>query len=149
MLTAKFRNAFTSSTTGNKRAWYKVSGSSTELEAYKAAQGSYLAFDEDGVTPLISSDCPLDEEATYKIKVYKDRYYVDFSMITIAAGAIESAERRGNARLADQIAIKQADKLMGTTITPSASNALQAAVSATAEPEPAALDEPIKPSAKK
>ena len=149
MLTAKFSHAYTSKDTGNKRAWYFVSGSSAELEAYKAAQGSYLAFGDDGVTPLINSDCPLDEEATYKIKTLASngRYYVDFSMITAAAGAIENAEKRGNARLADQIAIKQADRLMGTTITPSASSALQAAVAIA--PEPAALDQPIATSAKK
>lgn len=149
MLTAKFRNAYSPKAGGNKRAWYVVSGSSAELEAYKTAQGSYLAFDEDGVTPLINSDCPLDEEATYKIKFRYERYYVDFSNITAAAGAIENAEKRGNDRLANETAKLQAQRLMGTTVTPSASSALQAAVSATAEPEPAALDQPIVPSAKK
>jgi len=148
MLTAKFRNAYSPKAGGNKRAWYVVSGSSAELEAYKAAQGSYLAFDEDGVTPLINSDCPLDEEATYKIKFRYERYYVDFSNITAAAGAIENAEKRGNDRLANETAKLQAQRLMGTTVTPSASSALQAAVTATAEAEPAALDQPIATSKK-
>ena len=147
MLTAKFRNAYSPKSGGIKRAWYVVSGSSAELEAYKTAQGSYLAFYEDGVTPLINSDCPLDEEATYKIKFRYERYYVDFSMITAAAGAIENAEKRGNALLAGEVAKQAASRLMGTTVTPSAASALQAAVAIA--PEPASLDQPIAPSAKK
>jgi hypothetical protein len=148
MLTAKFSHVYTSKTTGNKRAWYFVSGSSTELEAYKAAQGSYLAFGDDGVTPLINADCPINEDATYKIKTLPNggRYYVDFSMILAAAGAIETAEKRGNALLTGEIAKMQAQKLMGTTITSSASNALQAAVAEA--PEPVALDKPISPKGK-
>ena len=146
MLTAKFRNAYSPKSGGIKRAWYVVSGSSAELEAYKAAQGSYLAFDEDGVTPLINSDCPLDEEATYKIKFRYERYYVEFSNVTAAAGAIENAEKRGNALLAGEVAKQAASRLMGTTVTPSASSALQAAVAIA--PEPAALDQPIATSKK-
>ena len=147
MLTAKFRNAYSPKAGGIKRAWYVVSGSSAELEAYKTAQGSYLAFDADGVTPLINSDCPLDEEATYKIKFRYERYYVDFSNVTAAAGAIENAEKRGNALLAGEVAKQAASRLMGTTVTPSAASALQAAVAIA--PEPAALDQPIATSAKK
>jgi hypothetical protein len=148
MLTAKFRNAYSPKAGGIKRAWYVVSGSSAELEAYKTAQGSYLAFDEDGVTPLINSDCPMDESITYKINILPSgRYYVDFSMITAAAGAIENAEKRGNALLAGEVAKQAASRLMGTTVTPSAASALQAAVAIA--PEPAALDQPIAPSAKK
>jgi hypothetical protein len=142
MLTAKFVNAYTSKT-GAKRARYRVSGSATELEAYKAVQGQYLTYDDDGVTPIIFADCPLDESATYKVKLWEaqNRYLVDFSAITSAAGAIETAEKRGNSRLADQIASRQADRLMGSTITSSASSALQAAVAE--QPEPANLEQPI------
>jgi hypothetical protein len=142
MLTAKFINAYTSKT-GSKRARYRVSGSTTELDAYKAAQGQYLTYDDDGVTPIIFADCPLDESATYKVKFWEaqNRYLVDFSAITSAAGAIETAEKRGNSRLADQIASRQADKLMGSTITSSASSALQEAVAQA--PEPANLQQPI------
>lgn len=148
MLTAKFLNAYSPKAGGNKRARYTVSGSSAELEAYKAAQGSYLAFDVDGVTPIIYGDCPMDESITYKINILPSgRYIVDFSMITAAAGAIENAEKRGNDRLANEVARLQAQRLTGTTVTPSASSALQAAVANA--PEPAALDQPIATSAKK
>ena len=150
MLTAKFINSYQSKT-GKITARYRVSGSAEELESYKASKGTWLRFDDDGVTPIIFGDCPLDEAATYKIKSWGSpvQYSVDFSAITTAAGAINTAEKRGNDRLANEVAKQQASRLMGTTVTPSASSALQAAVSATAEPEPAALDQPIAPSVKK
>ena len=149
MLTCKFNNAYTAKESGKIVARYRVSGSAEELEAYKASKGSWLRFDDDGVTPIIFGDCPLDESATYKIKSWGNpvQYSVDFSAITTAAGAINTAEKRGNDRLANEVAKQAASKLMGTTVTPSASSALQAAVASA--PEPAALDQPIAPSRKK
>ena len=149
MLTAKFLNAYTNKDTGVKRARYAVSGSSAELEAFKTAQGSYLRFADDGVTPVIFGDVAMNLTKSYKIGhiAASNRYFVDFNEITAAAGSIENAEKRGNARLADAIATQLATELRGNTITSSASNALQAAVAEA--PEPAALDQPISPKGSK
>ena len=148
MLTAKFINSYQKQETGKIIARYRVSGSAEELESYKASKGTYLRFDDDGVTPIINGDCPLNEDATYKLRSWGNpvQYAVDFSAITTAAGAINTAEKRGNDRLASEVAKMQASKLMGSTITSSASNALQAAVAEA--PEPVALDKPISPKGK-
>jgi hypothetical protein len=147
MLTAKFLNAYTSKA-GAKRARYTVSGSSTELEAYKTAQSTYLQYADDGTTPIIFGDVAMNLTKSYKIGhiAASNRYFVDFNEITAAAGSIENAEKRGNARLADAVATQLATELRGNTVTPSASNALQAAVAEA--PEPVALDKPISPKVK-
>ena len=142
MLTAKFINSVRPKDGGTPYARYKVSGPSSEIDAYIASKKN-VVYDVDGTSPIIYGDIPFNTEATYKIKFWQEqnKYFIDFSFITDAAGAIETAEKRGNARLADQIASRQADKLMGSTITSSASSALQAVVAE--QPEPAQLEQPI------
>lgn len=101
------------------RAIYTVSGPAAELEAYKAAQGSYLR--EDNGQPLIFADAPIDRRKSHTVifSAELNRYFVDFSEVAAAAGAIATAEKRGGNRLADRIADLEAQELRGTSMASS------------------------------
>ena len=145
MLYAKFKNAYTCKATGMKKASYTVSGPQVELDAYKAAQGSYLREDAASSQPLIFADVAINRAKSYPISTYEGRFYVDFQEITAAAGSIENAEKRGNARLADAIATQEASTLRGNAVPSALASAIATAVETAAEAD---LSEPIT-SAKK
>ena len=156
MLYAKFKNAYTCKKTGMKKASYTVSGPQVELDAYKAAQGSYLREDAASSQPLIFADVAINRAKSYPISTYEDRFYVDFQEVTAAAGSIENAEKRGNARLADAIASQEASALRGNAVPSALASAIATAVetaaeadeSESAETAAADLTEPIITSAK-
>jgi len=145
MLYAKFKNAYTCKKTGMKRASYTVSGPQVELDAYKLAQGSYLREDKESSQPLIFADVAINRAKSYPIATYEGRPYVDFQEIAAAAGSIENAEKRGNARLADAIATQEASALRGNAVPSALASAISEAVETAAEAD---LSEPIT-SAKK
>jgi hypothetical protein len=127
MLQAKFLNSYRSKASKEIRARYTVTGSPAELDAYKKHQGANLRFSDDGTTPLIFAVCPLDQGRLYNISFVKDiGYFVDFNEITAAAGSIETAEKKGSARLADKVAELQARQLMGSGISSAAASAFDA-----------------------
>jgi hypothetical protein len=140
MLYAKFKNAYTCKSTGMKRASYLVSGPQVELDAYKAAQGSYLREDAASSQPLIFADVAINLAKSYPISTYEGRFYVDFQEVTAAAGSIENAEKRGNARLADAIASQVASSLRGNAVPSALASAISEAVETAAEAD---LSEPI------
>jgi len=145
MLYAKFKNAYTCKKTGMKKASYTVSGPQVELDAYKLAQGSYLREDKESSQPLIFADVAINRAKSYPIATYEGRPYVDFQEIAAAAGSIENAEKRGNARLADAIASQEASALRGNAVPSALASAISEAVETAAEAD---LSEPIT-SAKK
>ena len=145
MLYAKFKNAYTCKKTGMKKAAYTVSGPQVELDAYKAAQGSYFREDKESSQALIFADVAINRAKNHPIDIYEGSYYVDFSDVTAAAGSIENAEKRGNARLADAIASQEASTLRGNAVPSALASAIATAVETAAEAD---LSEPIT-SAKK
>jgi hypothetical protein len=132
MLQAKFLNAYRSKATGTFRARYTVSGSPSELDAFIKHQGSYIRYADDKVTPIIFGDVPLNTSKMHSIAFSSElnRYYVDFTEITIAAGSIDTAEKRGGDRLASEIAKQAATELRGNSISTTTSNAIDAAMAA-------------------
>jgi len=140
MLYAKFKNPYTCKKTGMKKASYTVSGPQVELDAYKLAQGSYLREDAASSQPLIFADVAINRAKSYPISTYEGRFYVDFQEITAAAGSIENAEKRGNARLADAIASQVASSLRGNAVPSALASAISEAVETAAEAD---LSEPI------
>jgi hypothetical protein len=146
MLQAKFLRSYPSKS-GNIKAVYTLSGSPAELDAYKKHQGSYIRFAADGTTPLIFGDCPLNQGRLYQVSYVENiGYFVDFNEITAAAGSIETADRKGNALLAAEVAKQQAQQLMGNSLSSAASAAFDEPAEQ-AQKQPAAkpsLNNPIK-----
>ena len=126
MLQAKFIKTYPSKS-GKIKAVYAVTGSPAELDAYKKHQGSYIRFADDGTTPLIFGDTTLNQDALQKISYTEGiGYYVDFNDVLTAAGAAETAQRKGNALLADKVADLQARRLMGSGISSATASAFDA-----------------------
>jgi hypothetical protein len=126
MLQAKFVKTYPSKS-GKIKAVYTVTGSPAELDKYKTYQGSYLRFAEDGTTPLIFGDTTLNQDALQKITYTEGiGYFVDFNDVLTAAGATETAQRKGNALIAAEVAKQQVQRLMGTGISTAAASAFDA-----------------------
>lgn len=154
MLSAKFLNSYPSKA-GGTMARYAVSGSASEIATYELAQGDYLRHE--GTSPVLFGDvCPDADlgplSKSYKINLLPSgRYIIDLSSIYTASGASEAVDKRSKSEsFKTAFANIKANSLAGTTLTVSASSALQAAVAEEA-PEPAVADlqEPIITSTKK
>lgn len=127
MLQAKFLKA-----RKNGKAIYTLSGSPQELDAYIKHQGSYVRFLDDKVTPLIFADAPLDTAKMHPVLFSPElnRFYVDFSEITTAAAQVQTAEKRGGDRLANEFAKQKVMELRGNSISSTTSSAIDAAMAA-------------------
>lgn len=132
MLQAKFLNAYRSKATGTLRARYTVSGSPSELDAFIKQQGSYVRWADDKVTPLIFADAPMDTAKMHPVLFSPElnRFYVDFSEITTASAQVQTAEKRGGDRIANEFAKQKVMELRGNSISSTTSNAIDAAMAA-------------------
>jgi len=127
-LQAKLKTVYKDKTTGVFRAMYTIHGTASDVATYVKKQGDYIRYADDGVTPLIWSDAPMNRNKDHMMAVgyweSENRFFVDHSDIAQAAGAIENAEKRGNARLANATASIEAQDLRGRSTT-SATAALE------------------------
>ena len=121
MLQAKLKNTYMDKTKNKFRAIYTVHGSATDIATYAKNTGDYVRYAEDGTTPLIWSDAPVNRNSDHMMAIgyweSENRFYVDHSAITQAAGAVETIEKRGSARLADAFASLEAQDLRGRSTT--------------------------------
>ena len=114
------------------RACFTLSGSPAELDAYIKHQGTWIRWADDKVTPLIFGDMPMDVKKMHQVTFSTDlnRYYVDFTEITIASGQVQTAEKRGGDRIANEFAKQVVMELRGNSISTTTSNAIDAAMAA-------------------
>jgi hypothetical protein len=121
MLQAKLKNVYKDKTTNKFRAMYTVHGTASEIATYVEKQGDYIRYADDGVTPLLWSDAPMNrsKDKMHDVGYWEseNRFFVDHSDIAQAAGAIENAEKRGNERLANATASLEAQDLRGRSTT--------------------------------
>jgi hypothetical protein len=127
-LQAKLKTVYKDKNKNCFRAIYTVHGTATDVATYVKNTGDYIKYAEDGTTPLIWSDAPMNRNKDHMMAIgyweSENRFFVDHSDIAQAAGAIENAEKRGNARLADATASIEAQDLRGRSTT-SATAALE------------------------
>jgi hypothetical protein len=121
MLQAKLKNVYKDKSKNSFRAIYTVHGTATEIATYVKNTGDYIRYSDDGTTPLIWSDAPVNRNSDNLMSIgyleSENRYYVDHSQIAQAAGAVENVEKRGNSRLADATASLEAQDLRGRSTT--------------------------------